>query len=93
MVFVWDATKHRLNMAKHGVCFEEAMTVFDDDRAVVFYDEDHSDDEDRFLIVGNSCFGKVLVVSHCYKQEDDTVRIISSRKATKREVAFYEKRI
>lgn len=78
-------------MTKHGVCFEEAMTVFDDEHAVVFYDEDHSDNEDRFVIMGNSCFGKVLVVVHSYRQENDTVRIISSRKATKRERAFYEK--
>ena len=91
MIYVWDEDKHRSNMAKHGVGFEEAMTVFDDDHAVVFYDEDHSDNEDRFVIVGNSRFGKVLVVVHCYQQENDIVRIISSRKSTKRERVFYEK--
>ena len=93
MIFEWDEDKNIQNRKKHGVWFEEAKTVFEDDLAKVFYDEEYSQSEDRFLIIGKSCFGKTLIIVHCYREEDEIIRIISARKTTKNEGEIYEKGI
>lgn len=93
MVFDWDEQKNRKNRAKHGVWFEEAQTVFADDRARVFCDEAHSATEERFVILGMSSASRVLVVVHCFRSADQVVRIISARKATRKERVTYEKGI
>jgi len=91
--FAWDERKNRANRAKHGVWFEEAQSVFDDPRARMFHDPEHSEDEERFLLLGMSSAERVLVVVHCYREAESLVRIISARKATKKEVRAYEERI
>ena len=87
--FEWDEAKNRENIKKHGVAFEEAQTVFLDENAIRFYDPDHSQDEDRFIMLGMGCRLRVLVVCHCFRVSDSVVRIISARKAQKREAASY----
>jgi uncharacterized DUF497 family protein len=87
--FQWDERKNRENQRKHGISFEEAQTVFLDENAIRFFDPDHSEDEDRFLILGMSFTLRVLVVCHCYRADDLVIRIISARKADKREQAVY----
>ena len=91
MNYEWNLIKERLNVAKHGVDFEEAKSVFADEFALVLFDEDHSNDEERFLILGMSQKERILLVVHCYR-ENDTIRIISSRKATKNETKQYKER-
>lgn len=91
--FEWDEFKNRQNKKKHGIWFEEAQTVFADDYSRVFYDEEHSEKEDRFLIIGKSRFEKILIVVHCYHKESQLVRLISARKATLRERRVYEEGI
>ena len=86
--FVWDDNKHDSNIRKHGVSFIEAITVFDDPNACYFTDEEHSGDEDRFVVIGLSNFLRALVVCHCYRSEN-VIRIISARKATKKETQLY----
>lgn len=83
--FEWDEAKNRENARKHGVLFHEAQTVFLDDNAARFFDPDHSEDEDRFILLGMSMKLRVLVVSHCYRENESVIRIISARKADKRE--------
>ena len=78
-------------MAKHGVSFEEATTVFYDHRAVEFYDDDSSEWEDRFLLLGISARLRLLMICHCYSASDSVIRIISARKATKNESKFYRR--
>ena len=92
MKFAWDVNKAAANKKKHGVSFEEAQTVFDDADALRIYDPDHSEDEDRFVLLGFSSILRILVVCHCYRENDDLIRIISARKATKREAQTYEMR-
>ena len=87
--FEWDEKKSRENKRKHKVSFEEAQTVFLDENAIRFFDPDHSKDEDRFLMLGLSFTLRVLVVCHCYRQDDSVIRIISARKADKREQSDY----
>lgn len=87
--FIWDEKKAKSNVAKHGIAFDEAATVFDDDNARVIYDPDHSEEEDRFIILGLSCSMKVLVVCHCYRENDMQIRIISARKGDKQEQKQY----
>ena len=87
--FVWDENKHIGNKRKHGVSFEEASSVFDDEYAIYFDDEAHSHGEDRFIIFGVSKFNRLLLVCHCYREEDTLIRIISARKATKVESKQY----
>ncbi|WP_455719100.1 BrnT family toxin [Agathobacter sp.] len=87
--FEWDNNKALINADKHGVTFEEAMTVFSDENAILFDDPDHSEEEDRFLLLGISDQAKILIVCHCYRGEDDVIRIISARKATKTEAKQY----
>lgn len=92
--FDWDGRKNKGNRAKHGVWFEEAQSVFDDPHARVFYDPEHSEEEeDRFILLGVSLGRRTLVVVHCYREADSSVRIISARRATKKEVRAYEERI
>jgi uncharacterized DUF497 family protein len=86
--FAWDENKSRSNKRKHNVSFEEAQSVFLDENAIRYFDPDHSEDEDRFLMLGMSLTLRVLVVSHCYR-EKDTIRIISARKADKKEQEYY----
>jgi uncharacterized DUF497 family protein len=89
--FDWDAGKANSNEHKHGVTFEEASTLFEDPFYLVFADPDHSDDEERFIIVGESTEHRLLVVS--YSESLDTVRLISARAATRSERESYEKDI
>ena len=91
--FEWDLAKNKANREKHGISFEEAESVFYDENALVRDDPDHSDEEDRFIILGFSSLANMLVVSHCYREQDEVIRIISARKATKSERAQYEERI
>ncbi len=84
MNVTWDEAKNLSNQKKHGVSFEEAETVFYDDDSVLFDDPDHSVGEERFLIIGVTDTEKLCIVSHCYRDED-VIRIISARKATKHE--------
>ena len=88
--FSWDSAKAALNERKHGVSFEEAQTVFYDDNARLEHDPDHSDDEDRFIILGISSKLRILVVCHCYRAIDGEIRLISARKAAKKERKQYE---
>ena len=87
--FDWDENKNRINLEKHGITFEEASTVFFDDRAILFDDPEHSIDEDRFLLLGMSETAKVCIVCHCYRESDTVMRIISARQATRKEEERY----
>lgn len=87
--FEWDPAKAKANARKHGVTFEEALSVFHDEFAVQFFDDDHSSDEERFLLLGMSTEARLLLVCHCEREAGNIIRIISARKATKRESAFY----
>jgi hypothetical protein len=91
--FDWDEAKNKSNRIKHGVWFEETQSVFDDLHGRLFVDPEHSDDEERFLLLGMSSTGRTLVVVHCYQDSDSLVRIISARKASKKEQRFYEEGI
>jgi len=91
--FDWDERKNRRNRIKHGIWFEEARTVFEDPHARLFSDPEHWEAEERFILLGLSSAARTLVVVHCYRESDSLVRIISARKATKREVRFYEEGI
>ncbi|MCG6192730.1 BrnT family toxin [Leptospira sp. FAT2] len=88
--FEWDSGKNKLNLKKHGISFEEAKTVFYDEKARIIDDPDHSQDEDRFIILGFSYRFNLLMVSHCYRSSKDVIRIISARKATKTETKQYK---
>ena len=87
--FEWDENKNRINIAKHGISFEEASTVFYDANALLLDDPDHSEREERFLILGISRKAHICIVSHCYRGKDEVIRIISARRATKREMDSY----
>ncbi len=87
--FQWDVNKAKINSEKHGVTFQEAKTVFYDEFADQFFDQENSDDEDRFLLLGRSIHARILMVCHCYRESDELIRIISARKATKSETKFY----
>ena len=89
LIFEWDKLKENANIKKHGVSFEEARTLFYDENAVQFFDPDHSDDEDRFILLGVSHKLNTLIVCHCFREEETTVRIISARKADKDEAIVY----
>ena len=88
----WDARKETQNRRKHGVSFTEAETVFSDDHALLVDDPEHSDQEDRFALLGLSASLRTLVVVHCYRDEQAIIRIISARKATRRERDVYNRR-
>jgi len=87
--FVWDEAKNRSNRRKHGVSFEEAQTIFLDENARLYFDPDHSDKEDRYILLGMSFQLRVLVVCHCHRESEQVVRIISARKADKGEQEDY----
>ena len=89
MRFEWDSSKAASNAKKHKVTFEVAKTVFYDDFAVQFFDEEHSFDEERFLLLGISSDAKLLLVCHCEREDGDVIRIISARKATESEAQNY----
>jgi hypothetical protein len=88
----WDAAKDVENKRKHGISFEEASTVFEDERALLLADPDHSTEEDRFILMGFSASLRILVVCHYYRRADQTIWIISARKATKSERTEYSER-
>jgi len=91
--FEWDCNKNKANIKKHGVSFDEASTTFYDEYAIQFFDPDHSENEDRFLLLGTSFKLKTLVVCHCFRQKETVIRIISVRKADKyEEKAYWENR-
>ena len=87
--FDWDENKNSINKDKHGISFEEAQTVFYDSNALIIDDPDHSDEEDRYIILGFSIEASLLVVVHCYRSDDSIIRIISARKATENEARKY----
>jgi len=87
--FDWDDQKEATNIKKHGISFREATSVFFDVNAIQFFDPDHSDDEDRFILLGLSVTLKTLVVCHCFREGETVVRIISARKANKEEEREY----
>jgi len=89
--FVWDPRKNLINQTKHDIDFDEAKTVFFDEFARVIFDPSHSTEEDRFIILGLSSKLRLLVVCHCYRESDSIIRLISARKATKKEETSYEK--
>ena len=89
--FEWDENKNQINKAKHGIAFEEAATVFYDDDAILFDDPEHSMEEERFLIIGITKYENLCIVSHCYSDDDNIIRIISARKATKSETRTYNR--
>ena len=87
--FEWDEKKSKSNAKKHGVSFEAAKTVFYDEHAIQFFDPEHSESEDRFILLGASFKSNTLVVCHCFREEETRVRIISARKADKEEQHAY----
>jgi uncharacterized protein len=89
MRFEWDPAKSTSNKKKHGVTFEEAQSIFYDDFALQFYDDEHSSEEDRFLMLGMSSEARLLLVCHCERASGEIVRIISARRATTSESKFY----
>lgn len=88
--FEWDLLKATANLKKHQVSFDDAKSVFYDEFAVQFFDEEHSSNEERFLMLGISSNARLLLVCHCEREHGEVIRIISARKATKRESAFYQ---
>lgn len=89
IAFAWDERKARANLAKHGISFEEAQSVFLDESARLIDDPDHSLDEARFLLLGYSFQAHCLIVSHCYRESESVIRIISARRATQAEEEVY----
>jgi uncharacterized DUF497 family protein len=87
--FEWDKKKNKINAKKHGVSFDEARTVFFDEQAIQFYDPEHSNEEDRFILLGTSFKLKTLVVCHCFREDETKIRIISARKADTEEEQVY----
>jgi uncharacterized DUF497 family protein len=92
LIFEWDTRKNTTNLRKHDVSFEDAQTAFFDENAIEFDDPDHSANEERFILLGLSQSLKVLVVCHCYREDESIIRIISARKATKKEQKVYFRR-
>lgn len=89
IAFVWDHRKARSNLVKHGVSFEEATSVFLDETARLIDDPDHTGEEGRFLLLGYSFQARCLIVSHCYRESDSVIRLISAQRATGQEEATY----
>ena len=90
--FEWDDGKEKTNITKHGVSFEEARTAFYDENAIQFFDPDHSEHEDRFILLGLSFKLGILVVCHCFRESETVVRLFSARKADKDEEREYWRR-
>ncbi len=93
LAFEWDQRKNAQNRRKHGVSFEEAESVFSDERALLIADPEHSDAEDRFVLLGLSAVARTLVVCHCLRAGGDVIRIISARKADRTEQSQYRQRL
>jgi len=93
MKFEWDEKKNKSNFKKHGIWFEEAQTVWADNKALEFFDPDHSSEEDRFIRVGLSTDVKVLLIVFCEREARNIIRIISARQATSKEIKDYEEGI
>lgn len=91
--FEWDPHKDAINKRKHGISFEEAKTSFYDANARLIPDPDHSEEEDRFILLGFSERLRVLVVSHCYRKGSSVIRVISARKANKKEQELYKEHL
>ena len=91
MRFEWNPEKNEINIKKHGVDFSEAETVFEDERAITIFDEQHSASEERFKIIGISRKLREITVCYCYRNGDGITRIISARRATKTEIKLYER--
>ena len=89
ILFEWDENKNSINKQKHKISFEEASTVFYDENALLIDDPEHSESEERFIILGNSFSAHLLVVCHCYRESETVIRLISARKATKNETEQY----
>jgi uncharacterized DUF497 family protein len=87
--FEWNQNKEKENIKKHSVSFEEARTAFYDTNAFQFFDPDHSKNEDRFILLGLSFKPRILIVCHCYREDESTIRLISARKADKKEEKEY----
>ena len=92
MLFEWDPKKNRENQRRHKVSFEEAETAFADEHGLLMADPDHSEDEDRFILLGLSARLRLLVVCHTYREEDKVIRLVSARKADRSERAQYNRR-
>ena len=92
LAFDWDDGKDISNQKKHGISFEEAETVFLDENALLIHDPDHSCEEERFVLLGLSAKLRMLVVNHCYRKNDEVIRLISARKATRMERKQYRER-
>jgi uncharacterized DUF497 family protein len=90
--FEWDAAKAKSNIRKHGISFEEARTAFYDEKAIQFYDPDHSEKEDRFILLGISFKLRVIVVCHCSRESENVIRLISARRADRGEEQEYWRR-
>ena len=90
--FVWDSRKAKSNAKKHGVTFEEAETVFFDESALFLADPDHLEEDDRFILLGASARLRLLVVCHCYRESESTIRLYSARKADREERRQYKER-
>ena len=89
--FEWDEAKAEINEKKHQISFMEASSVFYDELAIEFYDDKHSEWEDRFLLLGLSNRLNLLIICHCYRETKNTIRLISARKATKNESKYYKR--
>ena len=89
--FEWNEAKSKANIRKHGVSFEEAKSVFFDEYACLIADPDHSDTEDRFVLLGLSARLRLLLVCHCFEVDDSLIRVISCRKATRKEMSLYRR--
>lgn len=92
-IFDWNENKNQINIKKHGIGFDEASSVFYDEKAILFDDPIHSEYEDRFLLLGVSNNANICMVCHCYRESDTVIRIISARKATKKEADRYARGI
>jgi hypothetical protein len=90
--FEWDERKNSTNVRKHGVSFDEAASVFADESALLLDDPDHSKDEDRFILMGLSQSLRILLVFHCFREDQDVIRIISARRASRAEREHYVRR-
>lgn len=91
VAFEWDEAKNKVNVQKHGVSFEEAESVFFDEFALLIADPDHSETEDRFLLLGLSAKLRLLLVCHCFEVDDGLIRVISCRKASRKEMLLYRR--
>jgi len=91
LCFEWDEAKNKTNVQKHGVSFEEAESVFFDEYALLIADPDHSDPEDRFVLLGLSAKLQLLLVCHCFEVDEGLIRVISCRKASRKEMSLYRR--